>query len=165
MTLFTPTATKRRRNRNVLLKDHYQIHLLRTGQRRLSHDTMSQTNASVRTYSYHSKRHGPPEVFYGLTQRKTDNSSEPLQVTNLNATAKTITTSSRMINDQRNFLTSSQSSKLWQTSGVTVFWHIRRTRLRLGIGRKRTLMPSNDTAPSHASSSSLRTRRGGCLTR
>ena len=31
---------------------------------------MIQSNASVRTYSsYHSKRHGPPELFYGLPQR------------------------------------------------------------------------------------------------
>ena len=152
---------------------HWRIYLNHVRQRRDTYEGQrcfetrhhESNERQCTNYSYHSKRHGPPEVFYGLTQRKTDNSSEPLQVTNLNATAKTITTSSRMINDQRNFLTSSQSSKLWQTSGVTVFWHIRRTRLRLGIGRKRTLMPSNDTAPSHASSSSLRTRRGGCLTR
>ena len=44
-----------------------EIHLLRTEQRRMSYDTMSQTNASVQTYSaYHSKCHGPPEGFYGL---------------------------------------------------------------------------------------------------
>ena len=52
-----------------------EIYLLRTEQRRMSHDTMSQTNASVWTYSsYHSKRHGPPKLFYGLSQRNVDTS-------------------------------------------------------------------------------------------
>jgi len=77
---------------------------------------------SARTYSsYHFKRHGPPELFYGLPKRKSDNSPGPLQVTDLNVTAPTITTSSLMNNNQRNVLTNSQSSQPWQTSGVTLF--------------------------------------------
>ena len=41
-----------------------EIHLLRTEQRRMSHDTISQTNASVRTYSsYVPKRQVPAEIF------------------------------------------------------------------------------------------------------
>ena len=125
---------------------------------------MSQTNASVRTYSpYHSKRHGPPELIYSLPQRKSDTSPGPLQVTDLIATAPTITTSSPMINDQPNVLHNSQSSQPWQTSGVTVLAYP--SRLRLRIGRKLILMHSNDTVPNHASSSSLRTRRDRCLTR
>ena len=85
------------------------------------HMTPSQTNASVRTYrSYHSKCYGPPELLYDLPQRKSDTSPGPLQVTDLNATVPNITTSSPMINNQRNVLHNSQSSQPWQTSGVTV---------------------------------------------
>jgi len=41
-----------------------EIHLLRAEQRRMSHDTTSQTNASVRTYSsYVPKRQVPAEIF------------------------------------------------------------------------------------------------------
>ena len=52
----------RQQNASEFQQLRNEIHLLRTEQRRMSHDTMSQTNTSVRTYSsYHSKRHGPPE--------------------------------------------------------------------------------------------------------
>ena len=54
----------RQQNASEFQQLRNEIHLLRTEQRRMSHDTMSQTNTRVRTYSsYHSKRHGPPEVF------------------------------------------------------------------------------------------------------
>ena len=82
---------------------------------------MSQTNASVRTYSsYHSKRYGPPERFYGLPQRKSDTSPGPLHVMDLNVTDPPVMTSSPIHNDQRNVVSNLQSFQPCQTSGVTV---------------------------------------------
>ena len=57
----------RQQNASGFQQLRYEIHLLHMEQRRMSHNTMSQMNASVQTYSlYHSKRHGPPERFYSL---------------------------------------------------------------------------------------------------
>jgi len=82
---------------------------------------MSQTNASVRTYSlYHSKRHGPTELFYGLPQRNVDTSQGSLHATDLNVTATPENPSSPMLTEQRNVMTNSQTSQPWQPSGMTV---------------------------------------------
>ena len=97
-----------------------EIQLLRTEQRRMSHDSMSQSNASVRTDLYIPKRHVPTAEFYGIPQRHVNTSQGSLHATDLNVTPIPGPTSTTLPVDQRNVMTTSQSSQPWQPSGMTV---------------------------------------------
>jgi len=110
----------RQQNASEFQKLRNEIHLLRTEQRRMSHDSMSQSNTSVCTNSYHSAKHGPPEVFYGLTQRNVDTSQGSFHATDLNVTPIPVQASNPMPIEQRNVMTTSQISQPWQPSGMTV---------------------------------------------
>ena len=97
-----------------------EIQLLRTEQRRMSHDSMSQSNASVRTEPYISKRNVTTAEFYGFPQRNVDTSQGSLHATDLNVTPTPVQTGPPRPIDQRNVMTTSQTSQPRQPSGMTV---------------------------------------------